>query len=222
MFILRGDVTNSWRLIMTVGTRSVLFGAHAFWLHPLWTGVAWAKLYGFPWDPRLWLAFAVHDLGYIRKESMDDFEGERHVELGARIMRFLCGDAWGDFTAAHSRYWAKRNGCQVSRLCVADKLAFVLTPAWLYLPMARGTGELHEYMMRARERQAGSAHFTEEESGQLQSRDAREWLKGLKSYTRRWVEHHRHGCEDTWTVTGRAETTQENTSPLNTGAAGAL
>jgi hypothetical protein len=39
---------------------------------------------------------------------------------------------------------------------VADKLAFVLTPAWLYLPMTRATGELSEYMLRATERQAGS------------------------------------------------------------------
>ena len=57
-------------------------------------------------------------------------------------MACLFGESWGAFTAAHSRYWAKRNGRQFSRLCVADKLAFVLTPAWLYLPMARATGEL--------------------------------------------------------------------------------
>lgn len=63
---------------------------------------------------------------------------------------------------------------------LAGKLAFVLTPAWLYLPMARATGELSEYMMRARDRQAGSAHFTEQESRQLRSSDAREWLDGLK------------------------------------------
>jgi hypothetical protein len=67
-------------------------------------------------------------------------------------MALLFGDTWGAFTAAHSRYWAKRHGRQVSRLCVADKLAFVLTPAWLYLPMAKATGELAEYMLRARQR----------------------------------------------------------------------
>ena len=207
---------------MTVGTRSVLFGAHAFWLHPVFTALAWIRLYGFPWDARLWLAFAVHDLGYIRKNSMDDLEGERHVELGAKIMRFACGDAWGAFTAAHSRYWAKRNGRQVSRLCIADKLAFVLTPAWIYLPMARATGELNEYMVRARERQAGSVHFTDEESRQLRSSDAREWLKGLKSYTRRWIEQHRSGCEDTWTVAASPEMANENSPRLSTGPAGAL
>jgi hypothetical protein len=83
---------------------------------------------------------------------------------------------------------------------VADKLAFVLTPAWLYLPMARATGELAEYMLRAKERQAGSEHFTAEESAQLNSQDAREWLAGLKSYTRRWIEEHKDGGVDHWTV----------------------
>src|SRR5260370_29660373 len=86
-----------------------------------------------------------------------------------------------------------RNGRQFSRLCVADKLAFVLTPAWLYLPMTRATGELSEYMLRAKERQAGSEHFTDYESERLNSADAREWLEGLNSYTRRWIDEHRNG-----------------------------
>ena len=151
-------------------------------LHPWFVALAWWKLHGFPWDARLWFAFWLHDAGYIGKPNLDGPEGETHVELGARIMGLLFGKSWGAFTASHSRYWAKRNGCQVSRLCLADKLAFVLTPAWLYLPMAQATGELYEYMLRARERRAGSVHFTEEESRQLMSADARAWLAGLKSY----------------------------------------
>jgi hypothetical protein len=188
------------RLAMRIGKRSVLYGAHCVLLHPWFVALAWWRLNGFPWDVRLWFAFWLHDAGYIGKPNLDGPEGETHVELGARIMGLFFGKSWGAFTAAHSRYWAKRNGCQVSRLCLADKLAFVLTPAWLYLPMARATGELYEYMLRARERQAGSVHFTEEESRQLMSADAREWLAGLKSYTRRWIDEHRNGCEDTWTV----------------------
>jgi hypothetical protein len=90
---------------------------------------------------------------------------------------------------------------------VADKLAFVLTPAWLYLPMARATGELAEYMLRAKERQAGSEHFTVEESAQLNSQDAREWLTGLKSYTRRWIVEHKDGGVDHWTVSVCAAST---------------
>jgi hypothetical protein len=194
---------------MRVGTKSVLYGAHCALIHRWFLAVAWWKLYGFPRDIRLWAAFALHDTGYFFKNDMDGIEGETHVELGARIMSFLFGEPWGAFTAADSRYWAKRNGRHFSRLCVADKLAFVLTPAWLYLPMTRATGELFEYMLRAKERQAGSEHFTDIESSQLNSQDAREWLKGLKSYTRRWVAEHRDGCEDTWT----AASTQHGTGP---------
>ncbi len=182
-------------------------GAHCAVLHPWFLAVAWYKLYGFPWDVRLWASFCLHDIGYISKPNMDGCEGETHVELGARIMGLLFGESWAAFTAAHSRYWAKRNGRQFSRLCVADKLAFVLTPAWLYLPMTRATGELSEYMLRAKERQAGSEHFTDYESTRLNSADAREWLEGLKSYTRRWIEEHRNGGADNWTVGACAEST---------------
>ena len=68
--------------------------------------------------------------------NMDGTEGEEHVHLGAKIMGLLFGDWWADFTLRHSRYWAKRNGVSVSKLCYADKLAFAMTPGWLYLPMA--------------------------------------------------------------------------------------
>ena len=108
---------------MRVGTKSVLYGAHCVVVHPWFLAVAWSRLYGFPWDIRLWFAFALHDVGYFFKNDMDGLEGETHVELGARIMTSLFGESWGAFTAAHSRYWAKRNGRQFSRLCVADKLA---------------------------------------------------------------------------------------------------
>ena len=54
---------------MNIGTKSVLFGAHQFLIHPWFVAWGWWTLYGFPWDPRLWVAFVVHDLGYIGKKS---------------------------------------------------------------------------------------------------------------------------------------------------------
>ena len=89
-------------------------------------------------------------------------------------------------------------GLPISRLCLADKLAFALTPAWLYLPMARWTGELQEYMVRSRERQAGDNGFTVEEERLVRSEVPEDWLRGLQSYTLRWVERHR----DQWTAFG--------------------
>jgi hypothetical protein len=177
----------------------VLFGVHAVWIHPFFVAWGWWKLFGFPWDLKLWLAFALHDVGYIFCPNMDGSEGEEHVVLGGLIMGWLFGREWRDFTLCHSRHWAKRVGKRYSRLCLADKLAFVLTPAWLYLPMARMSGELQEYMRVASGRQLCGG-ITDFEQSLLDSRDPRVWLEGLKIYTRRWVEQHRNGIRDHWTV----------------------
>ncbi len=193
---------------MRVGTKSVLFGAHCFVIHPFFVAVAWRRLYGFPWDPRLWAAFFVHDLGYLGKPNMDSIEGEQHVLLAGHIMGFLFGARWRDFTFCHSRHWAKRLGKPYSKLCVADKLAFVMTPAWLYLPMARASGELAEYMRVASARQSGS-QFSNVELSLLRCRNPEVWLEGLKSYTRRWIEKHRNGGTDHWTVIRPAERERE-------------
>ena len=144
---------------MNIGTKSVLFGAHNPVIHGICNAIARGRLWCIPWDPRLWFAFALHDIGYWGCPNLEGPEGERHVELGARIMARLFGPEWGDLCAGHSRHWAKRCGRPVSRLCYADKLAFVLTPDWLYLLMTRATGELYEYMQKSRDRQAGAACF---------------------------------------------------------------
>ena len=85
---------------MRVGTKSVIFGVHAILVHPFFVAYAWSRLFGFPWDPRLWFAFLVHDLGYIGKANMEGREGQQHVVLGGRIMGWLFGPEWRDFTCA--------------------------------------------------------------------------------------------------------------------------
>jgi len=216
---------------MKVGTKSVLFGAHCFFLHPWFVAWAWWKLYGFPWDPRLWVAFVVHDLGYIGKPNMDGPEGETHPLFGARLMSRLfdrgypCtmwshdsyhGDLcdpretfgrWGNFCLLHSRYYAKSLGLQPSRLCIADKLAIALTPAWLYLPMVRATGEIHEYMAHAHHRAKGNINITAEELARVTSRCERDWYLGVQSYCRRWALEHADGKQDTWTSDARNRAT---------------
>jgi hypothetical protein len=207
---------------MKVGTKSVLYGVHAFWLHPFFVALAWWKLYGFPWDLRLWVAFFVHDLGYVGKPNMDGEEGELHPILGARIMTALFDrnlsiprrwfdfgnglapiwlGRWGQFCLLHSRYFAKRHHAQPSRLCIADKLAIALTPAWLYLPMARATGEIREYMAHAHHRAAGNEALSEAERAAVTSGQERDWYAGVQAYMRRWVDEHRDGKVDTWTAT---------------------
>jgi hypothetical protein len=205
-----------------IGTKSVLFGAHQFLIHPLFVAWAWWKLYGFPHDPRLWVAFFVHDLGYLGKPNMDGPEGERHVEFGAAVMHFLFDrprlrryiesepgafsyrqrrTRWRDFCLYHSRFYAKRDGRPHSRLCVADKLAIVLTPGWLYLPMARATGEIHEYMDLAKARtEAGEPKYV---SMNIYSDRQSQWYANVQEYLRRWVDEHKDGRTDTWTPTQR-------------------
>lgn len=182
---------------MRIGTKSILFGAHCFILHPWFVAAAWWRLYGFPFDPRLWVAFWVHDIGYVGKPNMDGPEGETHVELGARIMAFLFGEEWGDFSRYHSRFYAKRDGRRYSRLCVADKLAIALTPVWLYLPMVRLTGEIHEYMALAQKRTVeGEPKYA---SMNLTTNNQEHWYADVQEYLLRWSEEHKNGQEDTWT-----------------------
>lgn len=204
---------------MTIGSRSVLYGAHCWFLHPWFVAWAWWKLYGFPWDPRLWVAFFVHDLGYVGKPNMDGPEGETHPILGARIMRLFDGAAWaesihalalgkwGRLALLHSRYYAKTLGMQPSRLCIADKLAIALTPAWLYLPMVRATGEIREYMAHARYRIQGNEKVSDAERRRLISGSETDWYRGVQDYCRRWALEHADGKVDTWTSDARKRAT---------------
>lgn len=179
---------------INVGTKSVLFGAHCFFIHPFFVARAWYLLYGFPWDPRLWFAFFLHDIGYFGKPNMDGPEGELHPHAGANIMLVLFGERWHDFTLYHSRFLSKKYGKQFSRLCVADKLAICLTPAWMYLPMVRLTGEIKEYMKDA-ERNSG---------GVIKLQDSQlVWYTEVQKYVRAWVEEHKDLKIDTWTTTDR-------------------
>ncbi|KKM06036.1 hypothetical protein LCGC14_1748050 [marine sediment metagenome] len=161
---------------MKIGTKSLLFGVHQFAIHPWFVAWAWWQLYSFPWDPRLWVAFFVHDLGYWGKSNMDGITGRSHPEFGAKIMS-LFGPYWRDFCLYHSRFFAKQKNMPFSRLCVADKLAIALTPAWLYLPMAWLTGELKEYMQLAKEDSLATEY----------SSSSRKWFQNVQWACKQWA-----------------------------------
>lgn len=143
---------------MKIGTKSVLYGAHCLLIHPVFVLIAWIKLYGWPWDPRLWIAFFVHDLGYWGKPNIDGEEGVTHPELGAFLMHkwfdrsFKVNGStlrplyWYNLCYYHSRSLSKKDGRPCSKLYAADKLAMALEPKWLYLPRVNWTGEINEYM----------------------------------------------------------------------------
>lgn len=191
---------------MKVGTKSILFGAHAFWLHGFFVARAWTHLYGFPYDPRLWFAFFLHDLGYFNKPNMDGAEGETHTEFGAKIMHWLFDNHyhinneddiqhptyfWYDFCLYHSRYYSKKYNKPVSKLCYADKLSFVYTPKWLYIPMAKASSEIYEYLDHSK--------YAESEHWKPTGDDINLWYDQLKIYIKNWVIEHIDGNEDTWT-----------------------
>jgi hypothetical protein len=200
---------------MKLGTKSVLYGAHCFFIHPFFVAYAWWKLYGFPFDPRLWVAFFVHDLGYIGKPDMDGEEGETHPYFGARIMRKLFDDEnenfpkykkligcslWYEFTLYHSRFLAKKHEKKYSKLCVADKLAIAVTPAWLYLPMVRWTGEIKEYMKDAAINSSGAIKVQDNQ---------KKWYLAVQDYVRKWVDEHKELKEDNWTPASRKAINRE-------------
>lgn len=111
-------------------------------------------LYGPVRDPRLYLTFWLHDLGVL---FAADVEGERHGELGARIVTLVCDPpatrqpvrtpwgtlslgAWGRFTLLHSRAYARHLGVSPSRLCAADQLAIAFER--LYVTRVLASGEI--------------------------------------------------------------------------------
>lgn len=165
---------------MNIGTKSLLFGVHQVFIHPWFVAWGWWKLYGFPWDPRLWVAFFVHDLGYWGKPNMDGPDGELHPYLGARIMGKLFGGNWFDFTLLHSRFLSMAVYRLPSRLCFADKMAIKLTPWWLYIPLAKLSGELSEYMHAKHARTPAG------------KRSPREWLEHIQHRCGKWAENNKN------------------------------
>lgn len=198
---------------MKIGTKSILFGAHTFWLHPWFVAFGWIKLYGFRqvtcpsshvitsiWDWKLWLCFFVHDLGYWESPNMDGQEGEQHPLLGAKILwsvvswknhRFF----WYDFVRYHSRFLAKLNHRVPSLLCHADKAAIWLTPTWLYVPLARLSGEIKEY--RSRETRPDTSKGWDQQSTLVLS--DWQWYDKVRSWAKDYCLEHKSGKSDTWT-----------------------
>ena len=152
-----------------------------------------------------WLTIHTYELVETRDEERDIYStvlsvGDQVFSLaGPAFATLLILGAhllhWGDFSLLHSRYYAKKNGRSVSKLCFADKLAIAMTPHWLYLPMVTATGEIKEYLKMAQK--ADSTHWTPT------GYDKRKWHAQLCAYMISWVEEHKNGGADTWTDANR-------------------
>lgn len=130
---------------MKVGTKSLLFGAHQFILHPVTVLLAWRKLYGkFPGWKEL-TCIVMHDWGYWGCADMDGKEGSLHPEWAAQVVYRWWGSYYYHLCLFHSRHRARWYKSHVSKLYYADKLSFCYVPWWLYVPMGLLSGEIHEY-----------------------------------------------------------------------------
>lgn len=140
---------------MKIGTRSILYGAHAFWWHPIVVLLAWIRLYKSL--PAWWQLVAIfcHDLGYWGLPNTDGEEGKCHPWPGAvltgRIVRFFKGSDWNAyfFSLLHSRDIAARLGLPVSDLYAADKYCVWFEPTWFYLWRVQLSGEILEFKQMA-------------------------------------------------------------------------
>ena len=63
----------------------------------------------------------------------------------------------------------------------------------------------HKNVIRAWKDMKYRLRLTETERMQLESNRPEQWLEGLQSYTRRWVEEHQGGGADTWTVVANSD-----------------
>jgi hypothetical protein len=164
---------------MTTGTKSLLFGVHQFLIHPFVVWLAWISLYKRLPTWKETVCIIIHDWGYWGKAKMDDAEGEKHPEVGAKIALYLFKDSkWSFFCLYHSRHYARHFKVEPSRLCWADKYSITFEPWWLYLPRAWLSGELEEYRHSAAN--AGFIPLTASHRRWYQW--AQEWLgkQGLK------------------------------------------
>lgn len=129
--------------MIPVGTRSLLFGVHHIIWHPITVFIAWVRLYGLPSWQEL-ICIIVHDWGYWGSPNMDGDEGDEHPLRSARYVSWM-GFGYERLVVLHSRHLARTLNREPSRLCWADKLSHLYYPVWLYLTLARLSGELAEY-----------------------------------------------------------------------------
>ena len=211
---------------MRIGTKSVLYGAHTFWLHPWLVAWGWWKLYGFPWDPRLWVAFFVHDLGYWGSPNMDGEEGERHPEWVAKLMTRLFDRGPTD---SHTRIIIHRHdhldefgGQRMHDIFTLGRWGtFALYHSRFYAKsqnarpsrlciadklsicitpwwIYRWTAGLTGEIREYRQDAANPSKGWDNAPG-----TNRDWYVSMQAYMRAWIAEHKDGREDTWTPNQR-------------------
>ena len=162
---------------MKAGTKSVLWGVHAFWFHPIVVGLAWHKIHN-RWPNRWeWIAIATHDLGYVGCSELDGPDGKLHPYVGARIgksiARFFGAREYEalhveELVLGHSRSFCDAECKKLSDLCDPDKLSVLYDPAIFYWLRGTLSDEFQEYWHREEQR-----HY-------VTIKSSWEWLRGYR------------------------------------------
>jgi hypothetical protein len=215
---------------MKIGTKSVLFGAHQFLIHPIVLAIAWWQLYRFKrvkigevrvyrelifgmsggnvdlpvyaslLNWRLWLAFFVHDIGYWGMPNMDGPEGEEHPFVGAWILRRVAGREVKLVWYEFVLYHSR---------FLAKKYNAKPSVLCIADKQALVIEPWWLYLPRVNlsgeiiEYMAIAANREGKYFGEnKQLHSQRAWCLSMKDYVRRWVEEHKDGRVDTWTGAG--------------------
>jgi len=138
---------------MKTGTKSILFGVHCFFWHPVTVASAWRSLFGrWPRGTAEWLAIIFHDVGYWGSSDMDGVDGQNHPARSAaliwslRIFSQETRNHAARLILGHSKFFSQRYGYPQSRLYAPDKISIMFDPPWFYLLRAKLSGEVWEYM----------------------------------------------------------------------------
>lgn len=144
------------RTNMKIGTRSVLFGVHAFWFHPIVVALGWRLIHGrWPRDRAEWFSIIFHDAGYWGMPNMDGLEGQWHPVVGAAIVYSMLADSHYQQCKAvnlilgHSREFCMKTKRSVSALCAPDKVSVLFEPRWFYILRGTLSGEITEFIINA-------------------------------------------------------------------------
>jgi hypothetical protein len=114
---------------MKEGTKSWLFGCHSI-VHSYYVFKAWKVLYGSYPNFMETICILLHDIGYIGIDYLSNKSNKGHAILGAKIAKFLFGEAGWNLVIGHSRADSKANNVPLSPLEGPDDYSWLLAPDW--------------------------------------------------------------------------------------------
>jgi hypothetical protein len=143
---------------MKIGTKSLLFGAHQFLVHPATVFLAAVVMEKRIPNWKECTCIFIHDWGYWGCPNMEGVEGQKHPEYAANLARKYLDvnddtiapkDTYHNLCLYHSRSYSAHWCTFPSKLCWWDKLCVKFDPWWFYLPRVYLSGEIHEYRKEA-------------------------------------------------------------------------